>query len=110
MEQPTPDPFACSRACRVCHVAERQPSAPRKIDIGPAFRDIANTPGMTATANRVFGPGTGRGNRGAPSAPTRRGSVRKVQQKPLRRWSWYAGDIAITGSFGEDAHHDQQEG
>ena len=25
-------------------------------------------------------------------------------------WSWYAGDIAITGSFGEDAHHDQEAG
>ena len=38
------------------------------------------------------------------------GSVRKVLQKPLRRWSWYAGDWAITGSFGEDAHHDQEAG
>jgi hypothetical protein len=28
--------------------------APRSINIGPAFRDIANTPGMTATAIRVF--------------------------------------------------------
>ena len=25
-------------------------------------------------------------------------------------WSWYAGDVAITGSFGEDAHHDQAAG
>jgi hypothetical protein len=25
-------------------------------------------------------------------------------------WSWHAGDIAITGSFGEDAHHDQEAG
>jgi hypothetical protein len=25
-------------------------------------------------------------------------------------WSWYAGDVAITGSFGEDAHHDQEAG
>ena len=43
-------------------------------------------------------------------APSKKrlGSVRKVQQKPLRRWSWYAGDEAITGSFGEDAHHDQE--
>src|SRR5215831_10012175 len=23
-------------------------------------------------------------------------------------WSWYAGDFAVTGSFGEDAHHDQE--
>ena len=27
---------------------------PRRINIGPAFRDIANTPGMTPTAIRVF--------------------------------------------------------
>ena len=27
---------------------------PRIFEIGPAFRDIANTPGMTATAIRVF--------------------------------------------------------
>jgi hypothetical protein len=38
------------------------------------------------------------------------GSVRKVLQKPLRWRSWYAGDEAITGSFGEDAHHDQEAG
>jgi hypothetical protein len=38
------------------------------------------------------------------------GSVREVLQKPLRRRSWYAGDEAITGSFGEDAHHDQEAG
>jgi hypothetical protein len=37
------------------------------------------------------------------------GSVGEVLQKPLRRWAWYAGDIAVTGSFGEDAHHDRQE-
>src|ERR1700751_2105478 len=24
-------------------------------------------------------------------------------------WSWDAGEVAITGSFGEDAHHDRQE-
>jgi hypothetical protein len=35
-------------------------------------------------------------------------SVPGVQQTPLRRWSWYAGDVAITGSFGEDADHDQE--
>jgi hypothetical protein len=34
-------------------VEAREPS-PRRIEIGPAFRDIANTPGMTATALRVF--------------------------------------------------------
>ena len=36
------------------------------------------------------------------------GSVRKVQQRALCGWSWYAGDEAITGSFGEDADHDQE--
>jgi hypothetical protein len=25
-------------------------------------------------------------------------------------WSWYAGDVAITGSFGENVHHDQEAG
>jgi hypothetical protein len=39
-----------------------------------------------------------------------KGSVREVLQKPLRWRSWYAGDAAITGSFGEDAHHDQEAG
>src|SRR5271166_2188046 len=29
-------------------------SSPRRFEIGPAFRDVANTPGMTATALRVF--------------------------------------------------------
>ena len=38
------------------------------------------------------------------------GSVREVLQKPVRWRSWYAGDEAITGSFGEDAHHDQEAG
>jgi putative transposase len=33
--------------------------------------------------------------------PILQGSVRKVQQRALRRMSWYAGDEAITGSFGE---------
>ena len=41
-------------ACRGGHMVERQPSAPRRIDIRPAFRDIASTPRMTATAKRVF--------------------------------------------------------
>jgi len=35
-------------------MVQRQPSAPRRIDIGLAFHDIANTPGMTATTIRVF--------------------------------------------------------
>ena len=37
----------------------RETAERAEIDIGPAYRDIANTPGMTVTANRVFGPGTG---------------------------------------------------
>jgi mono/diheme cytochrome c family protein len=40
--------------CRACHMVDREARAPRRIDIGPAFRDIANPPGMTATAIRVF--------------------------------------------------------
>jgi hypothetical protein len=39
--------------CETCLVVQPQ-EAPRRILIGPAFRDIANTPGMTATALRVF--------------------------------------------------------
>src|SRR5262249_9912844 len=38
------------------------------------------------------------------------GSVGKVQQNAMSRRSWYAGDEAVTGSFGEDAHHDREEG
>jgi cytochrome c2 len=41
-------------ACKMCHVVEPEEEAPRTLDIGPAFRAIANTPGMTATALRVF--------------------------------------------------------
>jgi cytochrome c len=41
-------------ACRACHMVDREARAPRRIDIGPAFRDVANTPGMTATAIQVF--------------------------------------------------------
>jgi hypothetical protein len=33
---------------------EAEENSPRIIAIGPAFRDIANTRGMTATAIRVF--------------------------------------------------------
>lgn len=39
-------------ACKACHMAEE--SSPRRITIGPAFRDVANTRGITATALRVF--------------------------------------------------------
>ena len=41
-------------ACRACHVVEAQQQQPRLVVIGPAFREIANTRGMTATALRVF--------------------------------------------------------
>ena len=41
-------------ACKACHMVEPEQRSPRRIDIGPAFRDIATTPGMTATAIRVF--------------------------------------------------------
>ena len=41
-------------ACRACHEVEAKEPSPRMIKIGPAFRDIANAPGMTATALRVF--------------------------------------------------------
>ena len=41
-------------ACRACHMVEAKQQKPRRIVIGPAFRDIANTRGMTVTALRVF--------------------------------------------------------
>ena len=41
-------------ACKVCHMVEAAEGSSRMIVIGPAFREIANTPGMTATAIRVF--------------------------------------------------------
>jgi len=40
-------------ACKPCHLVE-PPRAPRIFEIGPAFRDIADTPGMTATALKAF--------------------------------------------------------
>jgi cytochrome c len=43
-----------SEACKPCHVVDVQEKSPRNLVIAPAFRDIANTPGMTATALRVF--------------------------------------------------------
>src|SRR5262249_19794216 len=36
------------------HDVEAEEPSPRMIEIGPPFRDIANTTGMTATALRVF--------------------------------------------------------
>jgi mono/diheme cytochrome c family protein len=41
-------------ACQPCHAVEAEQRTPRRIVIGPAFRDVANTSGMTATAIRVF--------------------------------------------------------
>ena len=41
-------------ACNACHVVEAEQQAPRLVVVGPAFRDIANTQGITATALRVF--------------------------------------------------------
>jgi cytochrome c551/c552 len=41
-------------ACKACHVVDPEARPPRIFEIGPAFRDIANTRGMTATAIRVF--------------------------------------------------------
>ena len=41
-------------ACNACHMVEANQQKPRLIVIGPAFRDIANTRGMTPTALRVF--------------------------------------------------------
>ena len=41
-------------ACNACHVVEFEQRAFRRFVIGPAFREIANTRGMTATALQVF--------------------------------------------------------
>lgn len=41
-------------ACKACHMVEPEERSPRIIVTGPAFRDIANTPGMTAMALKVF--------------------------------------------------------
>ena len=41
-------------ACSACHVVDAEERPPRRIFIGPAFRNIANTPGITATALHVF--------------------------------------------------------
>ena len=40
--------------CLPCHVVEAGKPAPRMLVIGPAFREIANTPGMTAMALHAF--------------------------------------------------------
>ena len=41
-------------ACNSCHVVEPTNASPRAAVVGPKFRDIANTKGMTATALLVF--------------------------------------------------------
>jgi len=41
-------------ACKACHLVDPEARAPRIFEIGPAFHDIANIRGMTATAIRVF--------------------------------------------------------
>jgi mono/diheme cytochrome c family protein len=41
-------------ACNACHVVDAEQRARRLIAIGPAFRDIANTRGITPTALQVF--------------------------------------------------------
>jgi mono/diheme cytochrome c family protein len=41
-------------ACISCHIVEPEKAPPRIVVIGPNFRDVANTKGMTATALRVF--------------------------------------------------------
>jgi cytochrome c551/c552 len=42
-------------ACIACHVVEPEPQKPRVVVIGPAFRDIANTRGMTCRGRRTAG-------------------------------------------------------
>ena len=41
-------------ACNTCRIVEFEQRAYRRFIIGPAFRDIANTQGMTTTALQVF--------------------------------------------------------
>jgi mono/diheme cytochrome c family protein len=41
-------------SCNACHVVEFEQRPFRRFVIGPAFREIANTSGMTATALQVF--------------------------------------------------------
>jgi mono/diheme cytochrome c family protein len=41
-------------ACNACHIVEPDKRLPRKTAIGPAFREIANASGMTATALQAF--------------------------------------------------------
>ena|SRR6516162_7658779 len=41
-------------ACNACHLVDPDEQVRRRIVVGPAFRDIANTSGMTATALQAF--------------------------------------------------------
>jgi cytochrome c len=41
-------------ACKACHMVEPEERSPRIFEVGPAFHDIADAPGMTATALKVF--------------------------------------------------------
>jgi len=41
-------------AYKACHMVEPEEGSPRIIVIGPAFRDIADTPAMTATALKAL--------------------------------------------------------
>jgi mono/diheme cytochrome c family protein len=41
-------------ACKACHMVELDQLSPRRLVIAPAFREIANAPGITATALRVL--------------------------------------------------------
>ena len=41
-------------ACKACHMVDPEARPPRIFEIGPAFHDIANIRGMTATAIQVF--------------------------------------------------------
>jgi mono/diheme cytochrome c family protein len=42
------------QACIGCHVVEAGNSVRRRNAVGPAFQDIANTPGMTGMALHAF--------------------------------------------------------
>jgi len=41
-------------ACKSCHMVEPEPRLPSRIEIAPPFRDIADSPGITATSLKVF--------------------------------------------------------
>ena len=41
-------------ACKACYMVEFEQLSQRRLVIAPAFREITNAPGITATALRVF--------------------------------------------------------